>query len=131
MPETARPDPLVTKFVPDPELVAYAYNQMRERERHSQTFLRQRWEEAFAAVRVALAALREVYPAERAQLDDHEAGLCDEALDLITCAHAQLDGLSDTMLGWQMVDVLHGRILSREDFDLLTGEEARPHGDKA
>ena len=131
MSETARPDPLVGRFVPDPELVAYAYNRMRERENRPQAFLRQRWEEAFAAVRVAVAALRDIYPAERAQLDDHDAAVLAEALDLATCAHTNLDCLSDTMLGWLMVDVLHGRVLSREDFELLTGEEARPHGDQA
>ena len=117
MEHVASPDPVAHRFAPDRELLARAHNLMLSQESESHRFLRQRWEEGFAAVRVALDALREIYPSEREQLEKKDIGRIEAALDALTYAYTHLDDLTATMLGWPMTEVLRGHMTSHEEFD--------------
>lgn len=113
---TAKPDLPVRRFVPDPTLVARAHNLMLECEDERHRFLRQRWEEAYAATRVALAALREIYPAEADQCEDDDLCSLAAASHGLDIAYTNLDRLSEGILGWQMVGVLRGAIATHDEF---------------
>lgn len=110
--------------MPDPELVALAHNAMLAGEDHGHRLLRQRWEETYAAVRVGLEALREIYPAERYQLDHlFLAGSAEAALDGLTRAYAALDDMSEGMLGRLMTGVIRGTITTREQFEEMVEDD--------
>lgn len=119
----AKPDLPVARFVPDPELVAEAHNTMLANESRGHRLLRQRWEETYAAVRVGLEALREVYPSECYQLDHHLAACAEEALDNLTRAFVALDDMSDAMLGVLMTAVIRGMVTTREEYDELAEDD--------
>lgn len=116
----AQPDLPVARFVPDPELVARAHNLMLESEDHGHRYLRQRWEEAFAATRVALDVFREVVPSEAFQLDEENRADAERALDALTIAYAALDRMSEGILGWPMIGVLRGSVTTGEEFEHIT-----------
>lgn len=114
----AQPDPVVHPFVPDRELVARAQREMMARETPGHRMVRQRWEEALGANRVALAALREIYPSHRTYLTNHGNQQLDRALDRITEAFGLLDDLAPEILGEIMHDVLTGRITTHDELSL-------------
>lgn len=119
---SAEPDPPAHRFVPDPELVARAHNRMLKYETHGKRFVRQRWEEAFAATRVALTALREIYPVDHSELGEEEAIQMRLAHDSIMDAYEGLDQMSESMLGGLMNDVLRGRVTDPELFEYMVGD---------
>jgi cytochrome c-type biogenesis protein CcmH/NrfF len=103
--------------MPDPELVTRAYNHMRAAEEMlggNHHFVRQRWEDAFGAVRVAMDLLREIYPRERDTMNERTATDISMALTCLQGAFERLDQCSADMLGDLMHDVLTGRIVTHE-----------------
>jgi hypothetical protein len=74
-------------------------------------FVRQRWEETFAAVSVALGALRDIYPRE------HDLLLQGTWADMAVClrnverTYELLEGMREEMLGEALVEVLEGNVL--------------------
>lgn len=119
--QSAEPDPHAFRLTPDPELVARAHNAMLRAETQPKRFVRQRWEETFAATRVALTALREIYPVDHSELGDDDASHARIAIDSLTDAYEALDQMSEGMLGPLMDDVMRGRVADHELFDLLVG----------
>lgn len=118
---TARHDPIVPRHRPDPELVARAQRHMMMMEDETRypghRHVRQKYEEAFAAIRVALDALREIYPIDRALLPDRVNKELVGALDWTLRAYEGLDSISEEMLGEIMHGVLIGEIDSHRRLD--------------
>lgn len=104
----ANEDRIVRRFVPDRELVAVAFNAMMEGEDQRDAFVRQHWEAAFGAVRVALDAVRAVWPVEQSYMDDPVAW--ERATRYLEDAYTQLDILSEEMLGQTLFRVMSGDI---------------------
>lgn len=121
MPE-ARPDPIVHRFRPEPSLVARAQRYMMQIEDETDPgvrFVRQRWEEAFAAVRVATEALREIFPSERHRVDERTYRNLGVALGHVTRAWTALDDCSGDLLGDTMQNVLLGYVDDHEELDRM------------
>jgi hypothetical protein len=110
-------DPVARRFSPDRELLVRAQRHMIETEGERQRFVRQRWEEAFGAVRVALDALREIWPSERDAMHSVSSRVIGEALDEITTAYAHLDDACEEIVGREMYFVLTGVVKTTEEFD--------------
>ena len=121
----ARHDPVARRFGANPELVAIAHNALLDSEDGRMTFVRQRWEEALGATRVAMDALREFYPIDRDALTEDAFNATDVALDQIECAYASLDSMSDELLGETLTAVLQGLITDRAEL------EKKIHADNA
>lgn len=119
---TARHDPIVHRFKPDPEIVARAQRDLMDTEDEAGRnvrFVRQKWEETFGATRVALAALREIYPSDRQQVSEETRAALGLALDDLTSAWAALDDCSSEMLGATMQRVLAGEIRTHAHLDIV------------
>lgn len=114
------PDPIVPKFKPDEELLARAQRHMKAEEGDAsarQIRVRQTWEHALAATRVALDSMREIYPTEIDCLPTDAQVSARDALDAIEEAYASLDAMSEALLGEVMTNVLAGAITSHEALD--------------
>ena len=109
----AIPDPPSPPYRPDPDRLAEAHNRLMhwERDGHRQHLrhVRQRWEEALGASRVALAAVRDLYPMELEVLSDKGGSRIARAHRSLQEAVIELDLMSRELLGDEMVDVLVGR----------------------
>lgn len=119
----ANPDPYVARLRPDPELVAIAHNQMMKEETHGHRFVRQRYEETLGALRVALHALREIYPSERYTLSDSALAEVGISIRAVEEASLALDRIDSEMLGEPMTLVMQGVIGSIEEFHEYIGWE--------
>jgi hypothetical protein len=122
MSEPARYDPPVQRFKPDAELVSRAQRFLMGYEDSTTSrvrFIRQRWEEALGATRVAMDALREIYPVDADALEPTDQKVLSVALSGVTTAYMALDRLSRVMLGEVMHDVLVGRITTQAELDAL------------
>jgi hypothetical protein len=120
---TARPDPPQPRFIPDPELVARAHNFMLDGEPDQVRFVRQRWEDAFGALRVSIDSLRDIHPTECHQLSEADRTGMHHALDLLTRAYTELDDMGERLLGWPMIGVLHGQVSSHAELDRIIGDD--------
>lgn len=121
---SARHDPVARRFVPNPILVNMAHNALLELEDHEpgRAFVRQQWEAAYGAIRVAIDALREIWPLERHNLTVEDQEHVRRALDDLVEAYIDLDEMAEGLVGWVMVAVLHGTIKTEEELnDALTG----------
>lgn len=83
----------------------------------SRAFIRQRWDEAFAGVTVALAALREIYPFERDGMVPDNASLIEEALAHVERVYELLDDCAEDMTSELVQNVQTGVIRNQEQFD--------------
>lgn len=110
----ANPDLPVGRFAPDRKLLHMAHNKMLADEPHRVRFVRQRWEEAFGAMKVTLDALREIYPTEQDVLTDRGWVALGDALTHVTAAYVALDSLTEEVLGETMTNVLQGHITQPE-----------------
>lgn len=122
----ARHDPVVRRFAPDRELVARAQRAMMADEDNDpvQRYIRQQWEAAFGATRVALDALRSIWPTERLSLSKDDSASLSHAIEDIEAAYTHLDDLTKGMVGEVVADVHRGLILTHHDLDdRLDGSE--------
>lgn len=113
----AMPDPIASRFVPDQALVNRAHNRMLQAEGPLAKFVRQQWDVAFGATRVALDSLREIWPTDTRDLDQDTRVFLMEALQHLEDAYHCLDSVAEAMVGQLVVDVQMGRITSQQDFD--------------
>jgi hypothetical protein len=115
----AQHDPIAHRFVPDPTLVHRAHNLLLEQEegRPTQRYLRQQWDAAFGAVRVAMDALRDIWPLEARQLGEPAQLFLHQALDDVENAYHSLDSIAEVMVGDLMVAIQNGEICTHEEFD--------------
>lgn len=105
------------RFVPLPELVERAMENMLDTETPRQRYVRQQWESAFAAARVALDALRDILPLDRDVMTSECLRAMRGALSHVERAYECLDGCSGEMMGEAMLDVLAGRITRHEQLE--------------
>lgn len=119
----AQPDPIVQRFIPDAELVARAQRALMEDESPRERFVRQRWEHALGAARVAMDELREIWPSCADVLPG------DGGIEL-RAAHSTaeelvriLDELDEKVLGSAVCGVLNGAFTTHEELDHLLGTE--------
>lgn len=110
-------DPVAQRFIPDRELVARVQRHMLANESEPERFVRQQWEAAFGATRVALDALRAIYPLERDAMDDETRLALDEALVAVESAYVHLDDCAENILGALILAVLRGRVTTHESLD--------------
>lgn len=85
---------------PDREIMARAHNLMMASETPQQRYVRQQWECAMGASRVALDAWRRIWPVEAS--DSLSEGGCEKAKTAegaLEVAYVSLDKLSDEMEG--------------------------------
>jgi hypothetical protein len=113
----ARYDPPRNRFIPDRELVARVHNALLESESQRQAFIRQHWETACAGVRVALDALREIYPTDNDAMSGYVEHAIGETVNHLTDALIELTNMSADMLGGVMFDVQRGVITTIEDLE--------------
>lgn len=122
MPEWT-PDPLEPRFVPDPELEARAQRHMMamEREWESPTTrrARQQWSHAMAASRVALAALRDIWPESQRSISADAHDDLSRALDYATELFAALDRVAPAFEGQVVIGVASGDIRTHEELDAM------------
>lgn len=119
-------DPIVRKFAPDPTLVHRAHNMLldEEREDPARAFVRQQWDAAFGATRVAMDALREIWPSEAAQITDGTGRFLVDALNGLEEAYHALDSVAEEMVGDLMVAVQRGRVRTEEEFLDYVGDDS-------
>lgn len=120
----AQPDDIVHAYRPDRELLARVTNEMLARESHEHKFMRQRWEHALGASRVALDALREIWPAYRHRLSDQEGREVKSALEHAEALLLRLNDLDAVMLGEDVIGVLRGEITTVSDLEDYGGLSA-------
>lgn len=119
---TARHDPIEPRLVPDVQLLARACNYMLGQEAQAgglQRYVRQHYEDAFGAIRVAMDILREIYPRERDAMSDTARNRISRALACLQGAYECLDDVSVDMLGPVMHGVLTGVLTTHEQLDAL------------
>jgi hypothetical protein len=108
---------------PNEEIARRAHALMLAGESVMEKYLRQQWEVATAAVRVAMDALRKLYPEEMPSLrgmgdpGDDAAHEVEFALNHIEQAFVHLDGASEPMLGELMHRATLG-LASKEEVDI-------------
>jgi hypothetical protein len=85
----------------------------------SQRFVRQRYEDAFGAVRVALGLLREIYPCYREAVGPRARESIRLALRCLEETYVNLDDASIVILGSVAHKVLTGEIDSHAQLDQL------------
>lgn len=117
----ARPDPVVGRFQPDSGLLAQAQRHMMEQESDAERYLRQQWEAALGASRVAMDSLRAIWPADRRLLNDDDAFRLETALGHAESLVAGLDELDEAILGEVVAAVLAGRVTTQKSLDAATG----------
>lgn len=120
----ARPDPVVGRFQPDPHLVARAQRHMMEQESDAHRFMRQQWEAALGASRVAMDSLRAIWPSEAHLLDSGDAADLELALHSAEAVVAGLDAIEVAVLGGAVTAVLRGEVVTQAALDALIGETA-------
>jgi hypothetical protein len=126
-------DPVVQRPEPDRDILARAHGYMLRTQTPMQAYLRQQWEAAISAVRVALDAWRKIWPIEGAEFEAEERLLMTRALDNIEDAYSVLDRLSGKMLGWpmDMAQLGHLSLAVLEDFERsLALREAQEEHDR-
>lgn len=117
----ANHDPYAERFRPDPELLAIAHNQMLKEEMAPHRFVRQRWEEALGALRVALPTVREVFPSEGSAMPPGMLECLRSAERHLEEAFIELDSLAEEMLGEAMTRVLDGTLTTVDDYQRFVG----------
>lgn len=120
----ARYDPIVQRHVPAPGLVHRAFNMLLDRETEQERLVRQHWDAAFGAVKVAMDSLREVWPVDAADVGGNVSSALSEALRLTEDAYAALDGIALEMVGPLLVLVHRGHIKTEEQFDAYLDAQA-------
>lgn len=96
---------------PDREVVARAFNDRLSTEAPIEKYVRQQWETAVAATRVAMDAWRDVWPKEVADLtaDEELRAIAQEVAQELEQAFHGLDKLSELMLGTTLYEAQLGR----------------------
>lgn len=117
----ARPDPVVGRFRPPSGLLAQAQRHMMEQESDAERYLRQQWEAALGASRVAMDSLRAIWPADRRLLNDDDAFRLETALGHAESLVAGLDELDEAILGEVVAAVLAGRVTTQKSLDAAIG----------
>jgi hypothetical protein len=92
-------DPVRSRPQPDREILVRAHAHMLRTQTPMQAYLRQQWEAAISAIRVALDAWRTLWPVEGMEFEPDERALMIRAAVNIEAAYNLLDSLSGTMLG--------------------------------
>jgi hypothetical protein len=117
------PDPVIPKFVPDPELAARAQRDQMAEEAEQwsppQRYVRQQYEHAFAAVRVALDAARRIFPSELQSTPESARQHMEDLTDLLTSCHMLCDAMADSFYTGSVLKVQRGFAVTHEDLDEL------------
>jgi len=118
---TFEPDPLVRPFKPDDELLARALSRMMREETMAHRFLRQRYEHASCALRVALDSLRDIYPTATGALPEESCNAIGYAMSLAEGAYVELDRIAEAIFGATVVGIMRGTITTEEELDVRLG----------
>jgi hypothetical protein len=117
-------DPVVQRPEPDRDILARAHVYMIRTQTPMQAYLRQQWETAISAIRVALDAWRRVWPIEGMEFESGDRVLATRALTNIEGAYNLLDHLSRTMLGDAMDAAQRGEMTIAELEGLERAQQA-------
>ena len=119
-------DPEVQRPVPDREAVALAMTDMRDGENQIRTYIRQQWEAALGANKVALDAWRRVWPGEtRFHFPVAMHDTVREIDEHLAQASFLLDSLAPELLGETLDWVLNCEY-DLDDVKQALGEGVRP-----
>lgn len=104
-------DPIVQRPEPEREVLVRAHAYMRRTETPMEQYLRQQWQAAMSATRVALDAWRSVWPIEvEGNLDDDEQKTAGYIMAALEQSYQRLDSLSRRMLGDVMYSAQLGQM---------------------
>jgi hypothetical protein len=117
-------DPVRSRPQPDREILVRAHAHMLRTQTPMQAYLRQQWEAAISAIRVALDAWRTLWPVEGMEFEPDERALMIRVAVNIEAAYNLLDHLSGTMLGVVMDSAQRGE-LTLEALEMFERGEER------
>ncbi len=114
-------DPVIPKFVPDPELMARCQREQMAQEKESwsqgQRYVRQQYETAFAATRVAFDAVRAIWPIEADSLHEDAHARMQHVLTTLTDTYRMLDEMAVDFYSMPLLRVQRGFITTHEELD--------------
>lgn len=100
--------------IPDQMVVRRAYELLLAGETDMQRYVREEWEAAMGGVRVALDAVRRLWPNESDFLSADARLRLREACSTLAVTFDEIDSLADEMLGERMMMALHGNLTMEE-----------------
>ncbi len=116
--------PDVRRPAPDQEIIERALKVTNHEQDQMQRYLREEWEAALGATRVALDVVRRLWPLEQYHFDDEEFDALEGLASDFGRAYATLEGMSAEMLGDLLNDACNGTL---GEARLLEAEEEARH----
>lgn len=99
---------------PDRDIIERALAVTNRTHTQMERYVREEWEAALGATRVALDAVRRLWPLEQDALTERDFGCLEGVAGDLGRAYAQLDGMSEDMLGKLLNDACAGRLDAAE-----------------